>query len=91
MITTTVAVEGLNSKTFIRHNLPVCKILGSHSSVVEDSSLLRCDAVSQGKWFLLFRRIIILPSSELFLNWLPMKMKALQSFKMNGTVPPYLL
>ena len=36
--------------------LPICKhvvhkIWGSHSSLAEDSSLLRCDAVSLDEWF----------------------------------------
>jgi len=85
MIITTVAVEVLSSKVHIRHNLPVCKILGSHSSVVVDSSLFGCGAVLQGI-------DTGMPSaSEFFLNCLIMKRNAIQSFKTNGTVPPYLL
>jgi hypothetical protein len=84
MVIKAAAVEGPNSKTFIRHNLAVCKVLGSHNSVVVDSGLFRCGAVSQAIG------TVVLPSSEFFLNCLTMKMKAIQSFKMNGTVPPCL-
>jgi len=79
------AVEVLNSKTFIRHILPVCKALGSHNSAAVGSGLFRCGAVLQAI------DIVVLPSSEFFLNCLTMKMKAIQSFKMNRTVPPHLL
>ena len=48
MIIKTVAVELLSSEIFVRHNLPVCKVLGSHSIVVVDWSLFRCGAVLQG-------------------------------------------
>ena len=40
-----------------------CEIWYSHSSAVEDSSLLGSDDVTLGEWFLVFWRIIVLSSS----------------------------
>jgi len=86
MIITTAAVEVLSRKVHhIRRNLPLCKILGSHSSVIVNSSLFGCGAVLQGI------DTGMPPASEFFLICLIMKMKAIQSFKTNGTVPLYLL
>ena len=48
MIIKTVAAEVQNSKAYTKHNLPECKVLGSHSSVVVDLSLFGCGAVLQG-------------------------------------------
>jgi hypothetical protein len=42
-----------------RNNFYLCKIWGSDSGVVEDSGLLRCDAVSLDEWFFMFWRIIL--------------------------------
>lgn len=36
--------------------LPAFEIQGSHSPVVEDSSLVVCDAVSEGTWSEMLRR-----------------------------------
>jgi len=43
---------------------PYREILDSYSSVVEDSSLLRCFAVSTGKQFPTFRRIVVYSGSS---------------------------
>jgi hypothetical protein len=39
-----------------------CENWGRHSRVVEDSSFLRCDAVSLSQWFSTFRRNVVLLS-----------------------------
>lgn len=38
--------------------LTLCKILGSHSRVSEDSSLKGCDTISFGEWFPLLGTIL---------------------------------
>jgi len=44
-----------------------CEVWGSHSSVVEDSSILGCDAVSD-EWFRTFWRIVV-PSTTGSSSW----------------------